>query len=112
MQRTSDLLDDKMSLVHVRSHSRLMAKPVLQIQFVSPAPSELMHRALNFIEDVYRMAKEQDIGAVDDIDHYGSGTFVVRVSSARQLGEMRSLVSKLLRQHKLEGDAVVTRQDR
>jgi hypothetical protein len=46
-----------------------MAKPVLQLQFASPAPSELMHRALNLIEDVYRMAKDHGIGSVDDIDH-------------------------------------------
>jgi hypothetical protein len=43
---------------------------------------------------------------------YGSGCFVVRVSSARHLGEMLSLISKLLKQHMLEKDAAVTRQDR
>ena len=71
-----------------------------------------MHRVLNFIEDVWRMARDQEIGSVDDIDHYGVGTFTVRVSSTRHLGEVLSLISKLLKQHMLERDAVVTRLDR
>ena len=89
-----------------------MAKPVVQIQFASPAPSEFMHRVLNFIEDVWRIARDQEIASVDDIDHYGVGTFIVRVSSTRHLGEVLSLISKLLKQHMLERDAAVTRLDR
>jgi hypothetical protein len=69
-----------------------------------------MHRVLNFIEDVYRGVKDRDIGSVSDIDHYGSGTFVVHASSSRYLGEVRALVSKQLKKHMLDADAVVTRQ--
>lgn len=86
-----------------------MPKPVLYIQFASPASSEFMHRVLNFIEDVYRDAGKSAIGTVDDIDHYGSGTFVVRVAATRHIGEMRALISRLLTRHMLEHDAVVTR---
>ncbi len=71
-----------------------------------------MGRALNFIEDVHRIAQQEEIGTVDDIDHYASGCFVLRVSSSRRLGEMLSLVSKLLKQHMLENDAAVSRQGR
>jgi hypothetical protein len=70
-----------------------------------------MHRVLNFIEEVYREAREAGIGTDDDIDHYGSGRFVVRVAATRRTGEMRTLVSALLKRHMLEHDAVVTRAE-
>ena len=54
----------------------------------------------------------KNIGAVDDTNHYASGRFVVRVHARRRLGEALSVVTKLLRQHKLENDAVVSRLDR
>jgi hypothetical protein len=88
-----------------------MAKPTLEIRF-PPPPTEVMHRALNFIEDVDRDARSQGIGAVDDIDHYGSGMFVVRIVASRHLGTMSSMIAKLLRQHMLEGYAIVERSDR
>ena len=88
-----------------------MAKPTLHIRF-PPPPTEVMHRALNFIEDVDREARTQNIGAVDDIDHYGSGVFVIRVDASRHLGAMSSLIAKLLRQHMLEADATIERPDR
>jgi len=86
-----------------------MAQPVLKIQFPSPASPDLVHRALNFVEDVYRGANSQNIGSVDDINHYGSGIFLVQVSSTRHFGEMRLLISKLLKRHMLEAEAVVVR---
>ena len=88
-----------------------MAKPIISIQFPSPAQPELMHRALNFIEDVYRFLRDNAAGSVDDIDHYRSGQFIVKPSSSRILGQVRNEIAKLLRQHKLEGDAVVSRLD-
>ena len=89
-----------------------MAKPTLQIRFASPAPVTFMHRVLNFTDDVYRIARQEGIGSLDDIDRYGNGTFVVRVSSTRHLGEVLSLIQKLLKQHRLERDAEVVRLDR
>ncbi len=89
-----------------------MAKPALQIRFVSPAPVTFMHRVLNFTDDVYRIARQQGIGSLDDIDRYGDGIFVVRVSSTRHLGEVLSVINKLLKQHRLERDAEVVRLDR
>ena len=89
-----------------------MAKPIVIVQFPAPAPSDLMHRALNYIEDVYRELTEGDIGSVDDIDHYAAGRFVVRVASSRHLGEVISVISKLLDRHKLKEHAVVSRADR
>jgi len=89
-----------------------MAKPVISIQFPSPATPELMHRAMNFIEDVFRYARDNAVGSVDDIDHYRSGQFIVRVTATRYLGGMLSEISKLLRQHMLEADATVSRLDR
>jgi len=90
-----------------------VAKPAFEIQFPPTAAPELMHRALNFLEDVYREIEAKSIGAVEsDIDHYASGRFVVRVSSARYLGQVSSLISTLLGQHKLRNDATVTRADR
>ena len=88
-----------------------MAKPTLQIRFPRP-PTDVMHRVLNFIEDVDREARDQGIGAVDDIDHYGSGVFVARVVASRHLGAMSSLITRLLRHHRLEGNARVERLDR
>jgi hypothetical protein len=86
-----------------------MAKPSLHIQFASPASPDLMHRVLNFIEDVYRAVEEKGIGTVDDIDHYGAGLFVVRVAATRHIGEVRSLTTALLKRHMLEHDASVKR---
>jgi len=57
-----------------------VAKPIIAIQFPSPAPTEFMHRALNFMEDVYRYLRDNPFGSVDDIDHYHTGQFVVRLS--------------------------------
>ena len=70
-----------------------------------------MHRALNFMEDVYRYLRDNPFGSVDDIDHYHTGQFVVTLSSSRHLGEVRQKLDKLLRHHKLEGDAVISRFD-
>ena len=89
-----------------------MAKPVISIQFPSPASPELMHRALNFIEDVFRYARDNALGSVEDIDHYRSGQFLVTVTATRHLGSMLTEISRLLRQHMLEADAVVSRKDR
>jgi hypothetical protein len=89
-----------------------MAKTVIHIQFPSPPPENLTLRAFNFIEDVYRLARDQGLGTIDDIDRYGSGLFVVRVSSSRHLGEMLSVIKKQLKHHMLEGDATVTRHRR
>jgi len=89
-----------------------MAKPVIAIQFPHPAPPEMMHRAMNFIEDVFRFAKDNELGSVDDIDHYRDGRFTVTISASRHLGAMHRQISKLLRQHMLEADAVVSRPDR
>ena len=89
-----------------------MAKPMLVIQFPSPASSDLMGRVFNFLEDVHRGLMGTTFGSVEsDIDHYASGRFVVRVSSARHLGSVSSLISKLLKQHNLESDATVSRAD-
>jgi hypothetical protein len=88
-----------------------MAKPILEIQFSPSASPCLVHRALNFIEDVFREAEGQNIGSINDIDHYGSGIFFVQVSSIRHLGKMHSLISKLLKKHMLETEAVVIKSD-
>ena len=88
-----------------------MAKPTLQIQFASPAPVELMHRVLNFIEDVWRIARNEGIASVSDIERYGAGTFVVQVSAPRHLGEVRAMITKCLKHHRLESKAAVTRVD-
>lgn len=71
----------------------------------------MMHRALNFIEDVFRFAADTGIGSVDDIDHYRDGKFIVAVKAQRHLGKMHDEIGRLLRQHMLEGDAVVSRLD-
>jgi hypothetical protein len=89
-----------------------MAKPIIAIQFPSPAKPEMMHRALNFMEDVFRFAQDRDIASVSDIDHYGAGQFIVKISASRHLGKMQCEIFKLLREHMLEGDAVVSRLDR
>ena len=89
-----------------------MAKPAIAIQFPSPATPELMHRALNFIEDVFRFTRDNGLGSVDDIDHYRDGCFIVSISASRYLGEVHREISKLLRQHMLDADAVVSRPDR
>jgi hypothetical protein len=89
-----------------------MAKPVIAIQFPSPATPQMMHRAMNFIEDVFRFAEDKAIGSVNDIDHYRDGRFIVTISASRHFGEMHREISKLLRQHMLEGNAVVSRPDR
>ena len=89
-----------------------MAKPVIVIQFPFPPPENMTHRVLNFIEEVHCIARTEEIGSVDDIDHYAAGRFVTRVSSSRYLGKMLSLVTKLLKKHMLEMDAVVIRPDR
>jgi hypothetical protein len=71
-----------------------------------------MHRALNYLEDVYRGLRDKGVGSIDDIDRYASGRFVVRVSSSRHIGEVSSLISKLLDHHNLENEAIVSRADR
>jgi len=86
-----------------------MAKTVIHIQFPNPPPDSFTLRAFNFVEDVYRAARDQGLGTIDDIDRYGSGLFVIRVSSSRQLGGMLSVIKKQLKHHMLEGDATVTR---
>lgn len=86
-----------------------MAKTIIHIQFPNPPPESFTLRAFNFIEDVYRLARDRGLGTIDDIDHYGSGLFVVRVSSSRYLGEMLSVIKKQLKHHMLESDATVTR---
>jgi hypothetical protein len=89
-----------------------MSKPIIHIQFASPAPPELMHRVLNFMEDVYRATRDAGTAETGDIDHYSTGLFIVRIASARRIGEVSSLVGKLLKQHHLESEAVVSRADR
>lgn len=88
-----------------------MTKPTIRIQFPNPAPSEIMHRALNLIEDIYREADPKNLGTFDDIDHYGKGYFIFRVSSKRKIGEIMSVIKKQLEQHNLSESAVVSRED-
>ena len=86
-----------------------MGKPTLQIQFPPAASTEFMHRVLNFIEDVHRTIDSQALGSIANSDNYGSGGFYVSVASTRHLGEVNTAISRLLKQHMLAGDAVVTR---
>jgi hypothetical protein len=86
-----------------------MANLTFQIQFPSPAPPALMSRVLNFAEDLDRQAQREQIGSVDDIDHYGAGTFLLRTSAVRHLNRSSTLISKLLVRHMLVDEAVVSR---
>ena len=95
--------------MNVRRDEQAVLKPVIAIQFPNPATPELMGRALNFIEDVFRFVRENSLGSVQDIDHYREGRFLVTVSATRRLGDMRREISRLLRLHMLEKDAVVSR---
>ena len=88
-----------------------MAKPVFMIQFPSPASPDLMHRVLNYAEDVFRGLRDKGIGSIDDIDNYASGCFIVRVSASRHIGEVSSLISSLLVHHNLESQGIVSRAD-
>jgi hypothetical protein len=82
------------------------------LKFPSPASSDVMHRVLNFIEDVDREIQRAEIGAVRDINHYASGEFLVDISSTRRLGEVNSVISRLLKHHHLEQQATIVRSDR
>jgi hypothetical protein len=85
----------------------------LAIQFPATASPEYVHRVLNLVEEVYRGVLEAGIGSMDDeIDRYGSGRFLVNVTSPRHIGEVSALISTLLRKHLFDDDAVVTRTDR
>jgi hypothetical protein len=86
-----------------------MAKLAIHIQFPNPPPQDLPLKAFNFLEDIYRVAQDQNLGTIDDIDHYGSGLFVVQVASARHLGEMLAVIKKQLKKHMLQSEATVTR---
>jgi hypothetical protein len=68
-----------------------------------------MHRVLNFVEDVWRYARDEKLGSVSDIDHYASGRFTVSVSTKRKLSDMERQIAKLLRTHMLTHDCVVSR---
>jgi hypothetical protein len=70
---------------------------------------DLMHLVLNLLEDVWRYANEYSLGPVSNIDHYADGRFTVSVSTKRGLGEMQLALRKLLRQHWLENQVVVSR---
>jgi hypothetical protein len=82
--------------------------PTIVLQFPSPASPELMHRVLNFVEDVWRFANDQKLGSVSDIDHYATGRFTVTVSTKRKLGDMQRAIQQLLSKHMLEHEAVVS----
>ncbi len=88
-----------------------MAKPIIIIQFPHPAPSEIMHRALNLIEDLHREADTRKLGSFDDMDHYGNGKFIFRVSAKRKIGEILSVIKKQLEHQNLSESAVVSRED-
>ncbi len=83
--------------------------PTLVLQFPSPASPDLMHRVLNFVEDVWRYARDEKLGSVSDINHYSTGRFTVTVSTKRKLGDMQRQIAKLLRTHMLTHDCVVSR---
>ncbi len=88
-----------------------MTKPVIAIQFPDPADEEAL-RVFNFIEEVHSFGVDKGIAAMDNIDHYGNGRFVVTVSAARHLGEMNKAILHLLKKHNLQNEAVVSRLDR
>jgi hypothetical protein len=88
-----------------------MAKPVLIIEFAAPPPPGLAHRLFNFLEDTDRVARRHNIGALDEINRYGSGRFIARISASRHLWEMKQLITRLLEQHMLTTEAVVSRAD-
>lgn len=89
-----------------------MPKPSVLLKFQSPAPPDLMHRVLNFVEEVHVEAQRKGIGAIRDIDHYAAGEFPVELTSSRHLGEVKTLIARLLRNHHLESEALVLRPDR
>lgn len=68
-----------------------------------------MHRVLNFVEDVWRHANEFSLGSVSDIDDYANGRFTVTVFKKRKLADMQRAIQRLLRQHMLEHEVVVSR---
>ena len=84
-----------------------MSKLTIQVQFPEQATPDLMHRAMNCIEDVFREAENKSIGNVSDIDHYSHGIFIFEVDSKRNLGEAMSIVKRQLRRHNLLDAAVV-----
>lgn len=83
--------------------------PALVLQFPTPASPELVHRVLNFVEDVCRLVTAQDLGSVSQINHYSIGRFVVTVSKKDKLGETQLQIQKLLRRHLLVSECVVSR---
>ena len=80
---------------------------VFEVRFPSPASPDLMHKALNFIEDVYREVEALGVGEVSDIDHYGNGVFTITLTRNRQAGTIRKLLIKSLSHHMLTHDAIV-----
>jgi hypothetical protein len=88
-----------------------MAKPTIVVKFPHPADSGIVHRALNFIEDVYRQTENLNLASVEDIDHYRDGEFTITVTAKRNIGEVMQIVRKQLNQHNLMDLATIKRDD-
>ena len=86
-----------------------MSDRAISLQFPHPSDPGLMHRVLNCVEDLDRMARSNGVGGVDEISLYRSGQFRLLVSSKRQLGRAQLLVHKVLTKHMLLNEAVISR---
>lgn len=78
-----------------------MFQDAFKLQFPQNADSNISHRALNYIEDIYRYLENRQLGTIEDIDNYLGGEFYVKLESKRCLGEVKKEIKRQLIKHNL-----------
>jgi hypothetical protein len=77
------------------------------IRFVMPVDGTSIDKVRNFGEELMRTMRDQELGDVSDPDT-AIDELSISLRSRRHLGQVRKLIRKLLVQHYLDADAVVT----
>lgn len=85
----------------------MMLKEAIKIQFPQDPDPNIRNRALIYIEDIYRYLEDLQLGTIEEIDSYGNGSFIVKINSKRQLGEIKREIIRVLNQHNLSGEGTI-----
>lgn len=84
-----------------------MDQEAFKLIFPPNADSDLMHRVLNYMEDVYRYLQNRQFGSIENIDHYSNGIFGVNIKSKHLRGEVKSELIRQLKKHNLNEIGVI-----
>jgi hypothetical protein len=82
-------------------------KAVFTIVFSGDSHSPHAHKAMNCVEDIDRALQFKSLGRIDRVNAYNDGKFHVLAMSTRWKGDIKAIVTDVLRRSALEANAQI-----